>query len=771
MRAHGWTLVFFLPAFVLVPACTVNNTEQGEPAPLCGSTLTGSVDAPAWAEARAGIASYRYSVDPATGGPTELTLLDASGATLGTVDVEQLYGDADYRDGTLRAVLKKDGSERVRLFTSGRVLDTRHYQLRARLVRGQVTLDVQAGFRLQSCFESDAAPRCAGTLPLDDGAYTLPSCGLLYDSEVLSGSAPTLERLVYAAPDAPKPPPLDHGGSYQLLEVAGDGQLADPSAVQKWAGQHGVDGLLGSDAERLLTTAFLDRSWWRQVERHVSACLGDSTSTTAQTAQGLCKSSTAAHGTLGTTRQALCNGTAGKPSASDWADSSDAGSSSGFWGDPHMTSLDSTSFDFQAAGEYVLLGADTDPALAIQARFEPIQTQSQLAACADVAVGTALAVSDGKHRIAAYTRPAWHVLLDGSPVSSDHSIALSAGTAFLTARSMRIEFDNGERVQFSGGVTTRLRVHLTTARRGHVHGLLGQFDGNDDNDFVTRDGTLLSASLGSQQLYGAFGDSWRIDASESLFDYDAGNDTTSYTDPAFPSGTATAFDLPAPARDSARKACEKRQITDPAQLEDCILDVACLGDGAADSARGLPAPAAGLPPLLPGAFVQGALGYRAIPSVIDTSPWPSAEGASCQAVASPRAFLQKEQSGLALGQDLSVSAVAPGSYQKQSELAPGTLAAGTIVDSWLITRRPGSLDGPLTGSVRFAHPILGVIVGDGALSSTDATLGSASTTYPGGARSAELGSDTFSIGDDRHTLTLTLDGSDSDELRVVTEAP
>ena len=79
----------------------------------------------------------------------------------------------------------------------------------------------------------------------------------------------------------------------------------------------------------------------------------------------------------------------------------------------------------------------------------------------------------------------------------------------------------------------------------------------------------------------------------------------------------------------------------------------------------------------------------------------------------------------------------PTTYTGNSLLAPGTLAAGTAVDSYFMYSNPiGSSQSlyPYTATLTFSTPILGVIVTTSTLSATSASLGAPGTTYqtPGG---------------------------------------
>ena len=49
------------------------------------------------------------------------------------------------------------------------------------------------------------------------------------------------------------------------------------------------------------------------------------------------------------------------------------------------------------------------------------------------------------------------------------------------------------------------------------------------DDFQLRDGTVLPQGLSQQELYEQFAASWRIDQSESLFDYEEGENTLNFS--------------------------------------------------------------------------------------------------------------------------------------------------------------------------------------------------------------------------------------------------
>ncbi|MCP4110082.1 MAG: hypothetical protein GY749_31935, partial [Desulfobacteraceae bacterium] len=123
-----------------------------------------------------------------------------------------------------------------------------------------------------------------------------------------------------------------------------------------------------------------------------------------------------------------------------------------------------------------------------------------------------------------------------------------------------------------------VRVYITDLQKGQLIGLLGDADGNPQNDIVTRDGVNLGTDLLFDELYPEYANSWRISQEESLFDYAPGETTETFTDHNFPRIIARYSDLSTDDRAYAEQICRQAGITNPVLLEDCILDVALTGE-------------------------------------------------------------------------------------------------------------------------------------------------------------------------------------------------
>jgi hypothetical protein len=157
-------------------------------------------------------------------------------------------------------------------------------------------------------------------------------------------------------------------------------------------------------------------------------------------------------------------------------------------------------------------------------------------------------------------------------------------------------------------------------------------------------------------------------------------------------------------------------------------------------------------------------------AAVEIAPPPSVEIDVLQSNTEIRVF--DERQAVTLGDPLAVNISAPGIYDEPADLTPGTIPAGTVIDSHLI-HYDIIFEGAAinaTGSATFDGRILGVILGDADVDASD-FLGAPGTAYPPAGvqfRGAELDeNDLIEVGCD--TIRVELESFQVlDHVRVIT---
>ena len=274
-------------------------------------------------------------------------------------------------------------------------------------------------------------------------------------------------------------------------------------------------------------------------------------------------------------------------------------------GDPHLRSLDGTRFDFQAVGEFVLLR--DDDGLEVQTRQTPVETanpiqdsHSGLRVC--VSLNTAVAARVGNHRISyqpGRERGELVLYLDGKPADLDRrGIELNGHrVSHFDAdgrRGLRIDYAHHAVVTVTPLSWTSHGIHylnVDISRTQADQGLMAPLVPgswlpplSDGRNLGPRP-TDLSERF--HQLYRVFADSWRVTDRSSLFTYQPGTSTATFTDRNWPAeklpckvkkelAIPNAPELPGMPVEKARRIC--RGVTDRDLFENCVFDVATTGD-------------------------------------------------------------------------------------------------------------------------------------------------------------------------------------------------
>ena len=285
-------------------------------------------------------------------------------------------------------------------------------------------------------------------------------------------------------------------------------------------------------------------------------------------------------------------------------------------GDPHIETVDGVNYDFQSAGEFTLL---RDPAMELQSRQSAVTTSGPLRAnphtglSSCVSVNTAVAMRVGDHRVTYQPKTEsapdddpdaiasrLQLRVDGKPVTigSDPFELVRGGRIIRTNDSggVEVQFPGGTRVAVSPRFSNRNQIHLmqiNVYNTRATEGVMGKIAPENWLPQLSTGEFLgpIPESLAERHvdLYETFADSWRVDESTSLFDYEADQTPDSFVvsgwpvdeeldclapeQPGIPETSPTPGDIDEP---GAEDTCSV--IDDPNRRDNCIYDLIATGD-------------------------------------------------------------------------------------------------------------------------------------------------------------------------------------------------
>ena len=249
--------------------------------------------------------------------------------------------------------------------------------------------------------------------------------------------------------------------------------------------------------------------------------------------------------------------------------------------DVHITTYSGLDYSFQAAGEFILTQSTLPgDSFQIQVRLQPIQNN------ASVSEITMIGAQVGTDRVTFGVGRADEVWVDGSPSAlspTNTVLNLNGGQLVeVSPGAFQLTWATGESmtVSFDGGNTTWLNVSVSLGPLdgpGTIQGLLGPDEGQA-NDFELANGTVLSQSLTSAELYGEYANAWRVTQANSLLDYGSGQTTATFTNLNFPANDLTLSDFPTNLVNQALAMAAAAGITDPNLADDAALDYLATGD-------------------------------------------------------------------------------------------------------------------------------------------------------------------------------------------------
>lgn len=244
------------------------------------------------------------------------------------------------------------------------------------------------------------------------------------------------------------------------------------------------------------------------------------------------------------------------------------------WGDPHITTFDNFRYNFQAYGEFTALKSTTDN-FEIQIRQEEIKKRNDKKL---VTFNTGIAINTGFNKISILVNP-FKLLVNGNENKLVGKVKLAGGDE-LQVIEKKVIFSNLNKdliTIIDRGYFLDYKCLPSGTRKGKITGLLGNYDQSSSNDIKTKDGKLINVQ-NFQELYQTFANSWRITQSESLFTYENGKNTDSYTVKDFPLQFHANSNLSVFQYRAAEKACRSIGVNNEPELSNCILDVASTND-------------------------------------------------------------------------------------------------------------------------------------------------------------------------------------------------
>ena len=191
------------------------------------------------------------------------------------------------------------------------------------------------------------------------------------------------------------------------------------------------------------------------------------------------------------------------------------------WGDVHFTTFDGRKYDLQSFGDFIMAEtARNDDDWVVQTRQQPWVKNSS------VAVNTAFAtLVDGKKVIFDQKFPNNRLqvgevdfpLASGETKNIGDSKIERDGNKYTITYAGNdgiIDVDDAKLTAFDNN--NHINIHISDFAT--MQGLLGNNDGNPNNDFALRDGTQLPNNLTAKQIHEKYGESWRVPEGESLFE-------------------------------------------------------------------------------------------------------------------------------------------------------------------------------------------------------------------------------------------------------------
>jgi len=271
-------------------------------------------------------------------------------------------------------------------------------------------------------------------------------------------------------------------------------------------------------------------------------------------------------------------------------------------GDPHLTTVDGTYYDFQSAGEFVMLRDGNG--LQIQTRQTPVPTAPPVAngytgltSC--VSVNTAVAARVGTHRVT------YQPNISGVPDPSGMQLRVDGALATLVPQGIALgpggrvapsSVGSGIQVDFPDGTNltaipnwwpSQSKWYLTVSvyQTRASEGVMGAISPGGWLPAIPNGSSLGPKPAALHQrfidLNQTFANAWRVSNATSLFDYAPGTSTATFTNAGWPPENPPCVvpQVPPAKPVNAKVALELcSKVTDKNRKANCVFDVGITGE-------------------------------------------------------------------------------------------------------------------------------------------------------------------------------------------------
>ncbi|XP_059161297.1 uncharacterized protein LOC131944591 [Physella acuta] len=215
-------------------------------------------------------------------------------------------------------------------------------------------------------------------------------------------------------------------------------------------------------------------------------------------------------------------------------------------GDPTITTLDGLNYAMNGWGEYCMMKVDSENFI-IQARTGRVETAAGNLSSATVFIGFAVKESTTTFQILLSPSNTTMVLTANSIDITNDFYRDSDSDIILSSDSLQItrEYKSNKTfavVNFICGVTIHVHVAVKSLEimfevpkdlQGKTRGLLGNFNGDKTDEFITPDGQVLSANLSEREIFQQFSQKWAVNNLTTLFTHGPGEKAEDFQHPEF----------------------------------------------------------------------------------------------------------------------------------------------------------------------------------------------------------------------------------------------